>query len=343
MKKEFKTLQFMILGLLLLVILNLSSLSSDLSAKNETLENFVQSQLIQSLSTPSEVLGEIALDIKKQVLLDPELLFEQEEQTKPKETTVVEEEKDEMIDVEDDTIIYEPEQPSDFIQPEKTKIQLPIKVLLIGDSLIIEKFGPYVEQTLLTYEGVEVYREGHYSTGLNRIDYYDWFSRTRELINSYQPDILVIYVGANDGQHIRAYDGTYCRWPSTAWDVAYKERVMKYFEEFSPEFMKIYWIGHPIPRTTDFQNKFSKMNDLYMSSSNLFENVIYINSWDRFAVDGKYSPTLADDDGLVQYVKASDGVHLTQHGSKILTDLLLDYMGEDIDLDNPDYLNESSN
>jgi hypothetical protein len=320
----------MIVGLISITFVGLSSTVSDLASDSAYFADILDSEFVKALSKPSEDIEVIALDVKKSILLDPVPMFSTEDQeikdvqdNEPKEDQQKEQ-------VQKDSMIYQTETVEDLIIPEENVLELPIKILLIGDSLIIEKFGPTAEQTLLTYEGVEVYREGHYSTGLNRVDYYDWFNRTRDLISSYQPDILILYVGANDGQNIRGFDGSYGEWPSSNWDIIYENRVNTYLEEFSPQVEMIYWIGHPIPKTYSFQEKFSKMNELYKYGCDRFDNVIYVNSWDRFALDGKYSATVADDDGLVQYVKASDGVHLTYHGAKILTDLLISYLEEDI-------------
>ncbi len=323
MKKDLKILIFLLSLLLLLVILSLSSISKDISSKSDKYSNIFNSKIFKVVSAPSEYIEKVALNIKEDILLNPKSLYIQD-------NTKVE--KEEEVSTEKELVINEAEViKPEVIKPKKNNIQLPLKALLIGDSLIIEKFGPAVEQRLKSIEGIDVYREGHYSTGINRIDYYDWYKRTRELISSYNPDILIVFLGANDGQNIHGTDGSYGKWPSTNWDSIYKERVDTYLSEFSPLVDKIYWIGHPIPRTTDFQSKFSKMNSIYISSIEEYKNVKYIDSWNRFAVNGAYSPTLADDTGLVQYVKASDGVHLTHHGSKILTDLLIQYMKEDIE------------
>lgn len=333
MNRDLSTYIFMIFGLISLTFVGMSSTIRDLSSDSEYFADILDSEFVKALSKPSEDIEVIALDVKKRILLDPDPMFTTEDEEMEKEKDVEYEENDQKNELEGDSMVYQTETVEDLIVPEENVLELPLKVLLIGDSLIIEKFGPTAEQTLLSYEGIEVYREGHYSTGLNRVDYYDWFSKTRELINSYQPDVLILYVGANDGQNIRGLDGTYGVWPSSNWNRIYEERVISYLEEFAPQLKKIYWIGHPIPKTYGFQEKFSTMNRLFQSGCVKYDNVVYVDSWDRFAIDGKYSATVADDDGLVQYVKASDGVHLTYHGSKILTDLLIDYMEEDIDME----------
>ena len=216
------------------------------------------------------------------------------------------------------------------------RLQPPLKILLIGDSLINEGFGPQFEKKIKAYEGISFIRRGKYSTGLNRIDYFDWYQYTKELINTEKPDILIIMIGANDGQGIVDDDGkSYALSDTENWNNAYKKRVNRFLTENKSSVKYIFWVGHPIPRTTDFYNKFIRMNSIYESQCALYSNTIYINSWDRFAVNGKFSATITDNYGVSGTVKASDGVHLTTHGGNILSDLVIDYLNQKINLGEP--------
>jgi len=74
---------------------------------------------------------------------------------------------------------------------EHEKLTPPLKFLIIGDSMVLVGFGPAIENMLISYNGISVVREGQYSTGLNRIDYFDWYSYTDQLIAQHNP---VIYL-----------------------------------------------------------------------------------------------------------------------------------------------------
>lgn len=213
------------------------------------------------------------------------------------------------------------------------KLNLPVKILLVGDSLVLEGFGPQFDKMLKNYEGIELHRYGKYSTGLNKIDYFDWYSYTDQLIDSIEPDILIIMIGANDGQGIVSVDGKNISFKDAEnWNNAYRERVVRYLQLTNHKVKYIYWVGHPIPRDTNFYEKFERMNLIYKEESSKYSNVIYVDSWTRFAVDGKYSATLTDSQGIERTVKASDGVHLTTHGGNILSELVIEYLKEQVEL-----------
>lgn len=228
----------------------------------------------------------------------------------------------------------EPQTQPKEVQKSTEKINMPATILLVGDSMMQVGFGPSLETKLLEYKNVTVVRDGRFSTGLNRIDYFDWYQTTTDLVNANKPDVLIVMFGANDGQGIIDDDGKTYQLEDPMWDTAYTKRVDRYLELFADKVKRIYWVGHPIPKdenqtdVTSFYNKFARMNKIYSEEIKKFANVEYVDAWSRFAIDGKYSPILADNNGLSQLVKGSDGVHVTNHGGNILADFMIGNMDE---------------
>jgi hypothetical protein len=217
--------------------------------------------------------------------------------------------------------------------PTKVPLRAPFLVQLLGDSMMLEGFGPRLEVKLLEYMGVTVKRFGKYSSGLNRVDFYNWYDQTTIQLKANKPDVLIVLYGANDGQNIIDLDTKikYCL-STPQWDIVYAKRVKLYLDYFTPMVKEFYWVGHTIPRTDNFYGKFLRMNAIYKAECEKFENCHYVDSWSRFAVNGKYSATLADDKGLVKTVKGSDGVHVNTHGGNILADLVINTMKVDVEM-----------
>jgi len=198
------------------------------------------------------------------------------------------------------------------------KIVAPVKFLLVGDSLMREGFGPAVETSLLTYKDVSVVREGVYSTGLNKTDFFDWAARTEELIATNKPDVLVVTFGANDGQGILDDDGKAHDLGTDGWRTVYAQRVNRYLTRISPKVKKIIWVGHPIPGSDKFVKKFSVMNPIYQAEAAKFPNVVFVDTWDSLASNGVYKKSLPDENGKQQVARQGDGVHVTNFGGKLM-------------------------
>ena len=204
------------------------------------------------------------------------------------------------------------------------------KILLVGDSIIKEQTGIVFERGLKNM-GFNVVREGVYSTGLTNTAYYNWASRVEELNNLHNPDAIVVYMGANDGQKIYSEtDGFYYNVSNQNWQLEYEKNVREFLEKAVIAESKVYLMGHSVASTADFTNKFKKVNSAFSLVSDEFENVEYVDIRDRFSPDGRYNRVIPFN-GKRLYVKYADGVHFTKHGSEIAFDELQKAMADELE------------
>ncbi len=204
------------------------------------------------------------------------------------------------------------------------------KFLFIGDSVMFD-LGTQLQYTLKEkYNIADTKNEYKASSGLNRIDYYDWYARTTEIIKDYRPDVVVVLFGGNDTQDIADSQGKYRAIMTKEWQKAYQERVQKYAKLLdSSSVKKVYWVGQSISNKSQYIQQFPVMNDIYKSASKSSPKIEFISTWDTFAESGKFVPVVADKSGKRGYVKINDGVHFTSHGAQIISDLIVDKMATD--------------
>ncbi|MEG4392794.1 DUF459 domain-containing protein [Microcoleus sp. BROC3] len=221
--------------------------------------------------------------------------------------------------------------------PAKPKLTRPYrKFLCIGDSVMFD-LGIQLQYTLKKkYNIPDTKIEYKVSTGLNRIDYYDWYARSRQIINNYQPDVVIVLFGANDPQNIIDFQGKARAVMTKEWQKAYQERVERYANLLdSSSVRKVYWIGQSIPKKSLYLKAFPVMNEIYKNASKSSAKIEFISTWERFTEAGKFVPVVADKSGKRGYVKVNDGVHFTSHGAKIISDLIVDEMVTDKILKTP--------
>lgn len=204
------------------------------------------------------------------------------------------------------------------------------RFLLVGDSIMFD-LGVKIRYSLNNqYQLKTVKLDYKVSTGLNRIDYYNWYTRTSTLIKSYQPDVIVVLFGGNDNQDIIDFQGKYRRVLSEEWKQAYRQRVERYAKLISDSSVrKVYWVGQPMSRKARYNKFFSILNSIYREVSLSHPKIEYVSTWETFSSKGKYTPVVADKAGKRGSVKASDGVHFTSHGAKIISELILEQMRND--------------
>lgn len=212
---------------------------------------------------------------------------------------------------------------------EVGKLKAPFTFMIIGSSSMLEGLGPRIERDLKSIPQMRVIRSGKYSSGLTRPDFYNWNTQAQQLIASYQPQVIITQFGGNDGQTITDNRGRRIPYGGKGWDDAYKQKVDDFMRIIS-KVKRVYWLELPIAATPDFTEKFIRMNRIHSEVAAKYPTITYVKTWERFAPNGRFANVLPDNEGRKAVVKASDGVHLTEHGAKIMSSILMDYVREDI-------------
>ena len=105
----------------------------------------------------------------------------------------------------------------------------PLRLLVVGDSLGID-FGQPLVNDLAATDVVSAVLDGHIDTGLARPDYFDWQSELQADLARYQPQVVVVFIGANDPQNF-IDGGTALTYGTPAWNAAYAKRVGTFMAE----------------------------------------------------------------------------------------------------------------
>lgn len=192
-----------------------------------------------------------------------------------------------------------------------------LRVAVIGDSLA-SGLGVYLERVLRPAL-VRVSRQGRISTGLARPDYFDWPAAMSEIVDNFQPDLIVVMLGENDNQALRNAAGheetpvgTY-EWPQ-----AYGERVEDFMRSATSKGARVVWVGLPIVSDKGRWGILERQNAVFDQSATGVRDVTYLDTWDMFeSPDGGYTAYYRSD-GKVELIRESDGLHFNAAGYELL-------------------------
>lgn len=205
-----------------------------------------------------------------------------------------------------------------------TKIRRPtptneLRVVVVGDSLAAG-LGVYLEREFRPAL-VRVLRQGRISTGLSRLDYFDWMAAMRKIENSYRPDLVVVMIGDNDNQSLQSPGGqTVAKIGSFEWPRGYQRRVEEFTRIAVDGGAHVTWVGLPIVQRKERWDVMQRQNDIFERVVDVTPNAVYVDSWDRFATrDGQYTPFYWEN-GKAQLVRAPDGLHFTPRGYELLAE-----------------------
>lgn len=207
---------------------------------------------------------------------------------------------------------------------QDTKIRRPtptnvLRIAVVGDSLAAG-LGVYLEREFRPAL-VQVLRQGRVSTGLSRLDYFDWMTGLQKIETAYQPDLVVVMIGDNDNQSLLTpSDQVIAEIGSFEWPQRYEDRVEEFTRIAVDAGSHVAWVGLPIVQRKERWQVMQRQNEIFERVVDATPNALYVDTWDRFATrDGQYTPFYWED-GKVELIRTSDGLHFNPRGYELLAE-----------------------
>ncbi len=188
----------------------------------------------------------------------------------------------------------------------------PLKVVVAGDSTAIG-VGDRLKVAVDDDPTLAVDVQGKVATGLTRSDYFNWGARTKELMETLSPDVVVFMVGANDTQAVMAPDGTVvARYGTPGWADAYRRQVAGIMDLAHDGSRRLLWIGQPRVGNAKINATLSQVNDIIQEEAAGRPWVTYFDLASVVAgPGGSFSEYVTFPDGQTVHCFAGDGVHLS--------------------------------
>lgn len=198
----------------------------------------------------------------------------------------------------------------------------PLELWVFGDSLL-NLAGRELKKSLAASGRVRVDVDYRPSTGLVRLDYYDWPAKiSQQLADQTPPDAVLVMMGANDSQHMMLNKKKAERW-SEAWVAEYTRRVQVVIGAIRETGGEVYWAGMPVMKHTRHQKTAAVVNAILQAEADADPGVHYLPTDALFSGDGGgYSKFLTDSTGRRFTARETDGVHFTMSGALWMVDHL---------------------
>jgi hypothetical protein len=195
-------------------------------------------------------------------------------------------------------------------------------VLLLGDSDAVGLSGSLAHQL----SGRTLTTVAKSASGLARPDFFDWPAAMSAALLRSRPKVVVVVIGANDGQGLRRTDGTWVvgHAPTdgdAAWKAEYSKRVAAAMDLLSADGRLVVWVGvanHP-SHTTRMRLEIQD-GVVRAAAAARRGKVVYVDAWALLsAPDGSYTASVVDPaDRRYKRVRSADGFHLNMAGVRIL-------------------------
>jgi len=209
----------------------------------------------------------------------------------------------------------------------------PLRLWVGGDSMA-EIFG----RSLLTKAQATglVDPTLHYevSSGLVRPDFYNWPGALTADVEAGDPEVLVAFFGANDGQGIVLPDGTPVQQVSDPrWSAEYRRRVGAVMDQLRAGDRLVVWLGQPPMREPGFDGRMDLVNQAAMAEAATRPWIVFVDTTTLFGdPSGAFAELLPDAAGNPTDMRQGDGIHLTRAGGDRLAAHVMAVIGAHVDL-----------
>lgn len=202
------------------------------------------------------------------------------------------------------------------------------RVLVIGDTL-----GPGLMFGLQRQAAgdLRLSIDGRFKedSGLTRPEFQDWAEALPRILDANDIDIVVVFLGSNDGQPIRVGASAFA-FNSPQWQAAYAARVDRLIAVIKTRGVPGYWIGLPPMADASFDANVQAIAAVQKARVTA-AGVRYVDLRPAFAdASGAFANQGPDDTGAVRRLRDSDGLHFTKAGNSRAGQLLLAALQADI-------------
>lgn len=188
-------------------------------------------------------------------------------------------------------------------------------VLVIGDFLA-SGLAEGLTTVFREDGGVRVVDRANGSSGIVRDDFYNWPAEIGPILDEEKPAAVVIMLGSNDRQPIKAESGLLE--PRTAgWTEEYGRRANLLVTAVQERGIPLIWVGMPAFKQSALSSDMLANNDIYRSLSRT--GVDFVDVWDGFVDEnGAFITTGPDINGQQVRLRGSDGINMTAAGKRKL-------------------------
>jgi hypothetical protein len=204
---------------------------------------------------------------------------------------------------------------------------VPGPILLIGDSMMKVGVGPVLKRTLAEKFGTRVELDAKSSTGLARPDFYDWPQHAEKALSKDDYRTIVAILGTNDCQAL-THKGKRLQYGTPGWKEAYQARLRGLIETLCQSGRRLIWLGLPPMKMSGFNKRIADLNDLIESETRQHACATYVPT--RRALGdarGAFVATRAFGPRKLP-VRDPDGIHVTAHGGELVSELVVEALGD---------------
>jgi uncharacterized protein len=190
------------------------------------------------------------------------------------------------------------------------------QILVLGDA-IGGGMGAGLQRVADAGVDYQVSMRFNEESGLARPEVYDWAATLPKILASNPYDVIVVMIGANDRQPIRAGDTRHA-FGSEGWVEAYEANVDALLDVLAASGAKVIWVSQPPMKDADYDDALKAVSALQRNRVEAHGMTFLDIRGDLLNPDGSFAETGLDEAGNTVRLRSRDGITFFKAGNNLV-------------------------
>jgi hypothetical protein len=198
-------------------------------------------------------------------------------------------------------------------------------VVLAGDSMMAVGLSSTLLREASEYNDLELVKAFKSGTGLARPEVFDWRTEYPAMLKDAHPDVVLVAIGANDGQGF-VDDHVVYPFGTEGWKAIYQERVQAYLDLLEAGGATVVWLGLPPMKSDIYDERIALVNRIDYAVVSASPKAIWFSTAGIVGDEGGRFQDYGQVNGKMARLRQGDGVHLSDDGAVLVAAKLLPWL-----------------
>jgi hypothetical protein len=198
-------------------------------------------------------------------------------------------------------------------------------VALAGDSMMAVGLSSTLLREAPHYKDLALLKAFKSGTGLARPEVFDWQTEYPAMLKDAHPDIVLVAIGANDGQGF-VDDGVVYPFGTQGWQDIYQRRVQAYLDMLEADGATVIWLGLPPMKSDTYDAHIALVNRIDYAVVRASPHAIWFSTAGLVGDANGHFQDFGEVNGQPARLRQGDGIHLSDDGAVLIAAKLLPWL-----------------
>ena len=198
-------------------------------------------------------------------------------------------------------------------------------VALAGDSMMAVGLSSTLLREAPQYKDLVLLKAFKSGTGLARPEVFDWQTEYPAMLKSAHPELVLVAIGANDGQGF-VEDGVVYPFASDGWKDIYQRRVQAYLNLLEADGATVVWLGLPPMKSDAYDARIALVNRIDYAVVSASPRAIWFSTAGLVGDAAGRFQDFGQVQGKMTRLRQGDGIHLSDDGAVLIVAKLLPWL-----------------